>query len=92
MTLCLFKCWRLRSNLNEDTAAPLRSLRLLPRRWPVAKGADKELVDAKTKVCDLVIESLTLSSPREEERGRERLEDSPTTKMGQTAMLMGTSI
>lgn len=53
---------------DQTAAAPLRSLPLFPRRWPVAKGADKELVDAKTKVCDLVIESLTLSSPREEER------------------------
>lgn len=33
---------------------------LLPRQWSVATGADKELVDAKTRVRDLVIESLTL--------------------------------
>lgn len=33
---------------------------VMPGQWPVATGADKELVDAKTRVHDLVIESLTL--------------------------------
>lgn len=56
-----------------EHAVSLRFLQLLPRQWAVAKGADKELVDAKTRVCDLVIESLTLSSPRGE--GGERLEE-----------------
>ncbi len=54
---------------------------LLPRQWSVATGADKELVDAKTRVRDLVIEPLTLchSAPG----GRERLEETlQRTKQG----------
>lgn len=47
--------------------------------------ADKELVDAKTRVCDLVIESLMITGGRETGRNS-------TTKLGQTTMLMGTSI
>lgn len=47
----------------ENTRASSRWLlfsTMMPGQWPVATGADKELVDAKTRVHDLVIESLTL--------------------------------
>ena len=57
----------------------------------MATGTDKELVDAKTRVCDLVIESLTLCHSAGGER--ERLEETlQRTKQGQTTKLMGTSI
>lgn len=64
---------------------------LLLRQWSAATGADKELVDAKTRVCDLVIESLTLCHSAGGKR--ETLEETlQRTKQGQTMMLMGTSI
>lgn len=57
----------------------------------MATGADKELVDAKTRVRDLVIESLTLCHSVGGKR--ERLEETlQRTKQGQTTKLMGTSI
>lgn len=61
---------------------------LLPRQWSVATGADKELVDGKTRVRDLVIESLTLCHSAW--GGLE--EPLQRTAQGQTMMLMGTSI
>ena len=50
---------------------------LLPLQWSVATGADKDLVGAKTKVCDLVMESLTLchSAGGERETGRNTTEN-----------------
>lgn len=64
---------------------------LLPRQWSVATGADKDSVDAKTRVRDLVIESLTRCHSAG--GGRERLEETlQRTKQGQTTMLMGTLI
>lgn len=60
----------------------------------MAKRADKGLVYAKTRVCDLVIELLTLfflSAGGETERERETGRNS-TTKLGQTTRLMRTSI
>lgn len=64
---------------------------LFPGQWSVATGADKELVDAKTRVCDLVIVSLTLCHSAGG-GGRETLEETlQRTKQGQTTMLMGTS-
>lgn len=91
--MSLFVPW-IRSNLRKDTGPSFSSwllTTLLPRQWSVATGADKELVDAKTRVRDLVIESVTLCHSAGGDR--ERLEETlQRSKQGQTAMLMGTSI
>lgn len=54
---------RLKTSAGTPKRAPCRWLlfsALLQRLWSAATGADKELVDGKTRVRDLVIESLTL--------------------------------
>lgn len=64
---------------------------LVPRQWSVATVADKGLVDATTRVRDLVIESLTLCHSAR--GGREGLEETlQRGKQGKTAILMGTLI
>lgn len=60
----------------------------------MATGADKELVDAKTGVPDLVFVSLTLchSAGGREREGEGVEETAERTKQGQPAMLIRTSI